>query len=80
MRFGSVRSGRQDPNLAYPPPNSAGPGFFYYNGKGENRNGTLQGVGRQLIYAHTSTMSRDVTDIHGERADFASGKELVSFL
>ena len=51
MRFGSVRSGRQDPNLAYPPPNSAGPGFFYYNGKGENRNGTLQGVGRQLIYA-----------------------------
>ena len=51
MRFGSVRSGRQDPNLAYPPPNSAGPGFFYYNGKGENRNGTLQGVGRQLFYA-----------------------------
>ena len=28
---------------------------------------------------HTSTMSRDVTDIHGERADFASGEEVVSF-
>ena len=28
---------------------------------------------------HNSTMSRDVTDIHGERADFASGQEVVSF-
>ena len=28
---------------------------------------------------HTSTMSRDVTDIHGDRADFASGEEVVSF-
>ena len=25
---------------------------------------------------HTSTMSREVTDIHGDRADFASGKEV----
>ena len=24
-------------------------------------------------------MSRDVADIHGERADFVSGKELVSY-
>ena len=29
---------------------------------------------------HTLTMSRDVTDIHGKRADFASGKEGVSLL
>ena len=28
---------------------------------------------------HTLTMSRDVTDIHGELADFASGEEVVSF-
>ena len=28
---------------------------------------------------HTSTMPRDVVDIHGDRADFASGEKVVSF-
>ena len=31
------------------------------------------------LETRTSTMSRDVTDIHGERADFASGAESHSF-
>ena len=43
----------------------------------EKRQGLFLGT---WLGTHTSTMSQDVTDIHGERGDIASGEEAVSFL